>query len=158
MDARAGALVHPDPGEHLRASASAGRDARRRASAVILPTVIREASEFAVFRTFPDEPTFVTHRSVTGPTAVVEGDAPPAGLHGAIVVVERADPGWDWLFGHRIAGLITAFGGSNSHMAIRAAEFDLPAAVGVGPERFAELRNARTVELDCARRRIVTVA
>jgi hypothetical protein len=41
-------------------------------------------------------------------------------------------PGFDWLFAYPIAGLITAWGGANSHMAIRAGELDLPAVIGAG--------------------------
>jgi phosphoenolpyruvate-protein kinase (PTS system EI component) len=36
-----------------------------------------------------------------------------------IVVIENADPGYDWIFTKNIVGLITKYGGANSHMAIR---------------------------------------
>ena len=35
-------------------------------------------------------------------------------------------------FFHKIKGLITKYGGANSHMAIRAAEIGLPSVIGVG--------------------------
>ena len=53
-------------------------------------------------------------------------------LAGAIVCIPGADPGYDWIFSQGIAGLITAFGGANSHMAIRAAELGIPAVIGAG--------------------------
>ena len=65
-------------------------------------------------------------------------EAPPAGsrtdgdVAGRIVLIPSADPGYDWLLARDIAGLITMFGGANSHMAVRAAECSLPAAIGVG--------------------------
>ena len=43
-----------------------------------------------------------------------------------IIFIENADPGYDWLFGLGISGLVTKYGGANSHMAIRCAEFSLP--------------------------------
>ncbi|MBK1652707.1 PEP-utilizing enzyme [Halorhodospira halochloris] len=65
-----------------------------------------------------------------------------------MALIPQADPGYDWLFGQGIAGLITLFGGANSHMAIRAAEFGLPAAIGVGEQRYREVAQARVLELD----------
>ena len=65
-------------------------------------------------------------------------------------MIRAADPGYDWIFGHEIAGLITQYGGVASHMAIRAAEFGLPAAIGCGEVIFERLRNMSWIELDCA--------
>lgn len=59
-----------------------------------------------------------------------------AALSGKIVCIENADPGFDWIFTRNIGGLITKFGGANSHMTIRCAEYDLPAAIGVGSQIF----------------------
>ena len=55
---------------------------------------------------------------------------------GHIILTERADPGHDWIFLNPIAGLITKYGGSNSHMAIRCAELGIPAAIGCGEQLF----------------------
>ena len=57
-------------------------------------------------------------------------------LTGAIICMENADPGFDWIFTRSIAGLVTRFGGTNSHMAVRCAEYGLPAAIGVGERLF----------------------
>ena len=54
------------------------------------------------------------------------------------------------LFGQGIVGLVTLYGGANSHMAIRAAEFGLPAAIGIGEQRYRELAQARVLELSPA--------
>ena len=58
--------------------------------------------------------------------------------------------GFDWIFSRKIAGLITMFGGANSHMAIRCAEFSIPAAIGCGSVLYEATRSAGSVELDCA--------
>lgn len=42
-------------------------------------------------------------------------------------------------------------------MAIRAAEFGLPAAIGVGEVKMEALSKAEVVELDCAARRIMVL-
>ena len=48
-----------------------------------------------------------------------------------------------------IRGLITQYGGANSHMAIRAAEMGLPAAIGVGTALYESLAGMDAIELDC---------
>ena len=68
--------------------------------------------------------------------------------------IERADPGYDWLFNHGIKGLITQFGGANSHMAIRAAETGLPAAIGVDKKSYEYLSSSNVIQLDCTHRSI----
>ena len=70
------------------------------------------------------------------------------------MLIPQADPGYDWLFGCNIGGLITQYGGANSHMAIRAAEIGLPAAIGVGDKLYDKLSKAQSLELDCANQTI----
>ena len=55
-----------------------------------------------------------------------------------IIAIPNADPGFDWIFSHNIAGLISQFGGANSHMAIRCAELGIPAAIGIGDKLYEE--------------------
>ena len=74
----------------------------------------------------------------------------PYDLDDKIVIIRAADPGYDWIFGHKIAGLITEYGGIASHMAIRAAEFGLPAAIGCGAKLLNSIRGSQKIELDCA--------
>jgi phosphoenolpyruvate-protein kinase (PTS system EI component) len=75
-------------------------------------------------------------------------------LAGAIVAIPSADPGFDWLFSHNIAGFITAYGGANSHMAIRANELGLPAIIGAGETLYGKWSMARLLNIDCANRRV----
>ena len=69
-------------------------------------------------------------------------------LFGKVVCIENADQGYDWIFAKGIKGLVTKFGGANSHMAIRCAEFGLPAAIGCGEQTFERLVAARQIELN----------
>lgn len=69
-------------------------------------------------------------------------------LSGCIVCIENADPGFDWIFTRGIAGLVTKFGGANSHMAIRCAEYGLPAAIGVGEKMYAEISSSAQATLN----------
>ena len=86
--------------------------------------------------------------NVVSQAAVLDGISDTQ-LSGKIVIISQADPGYDWLFGYNISGLITQYGGANSHMAIRSAELGLPAAIGVGEKIYEDLRSAKIIELDC---------
>ncbi|HET6449478.1 MAG TPA: PEP-utilizing enzyme [Conexibacter sp.] len=126
-----------------------GRERYRITETLCAPALLREEADLGSFVTMENEPNFVTHaRVIARPADVARGDA----LDGRIAMIASADPGWDWIFTHDIAGLITAFGGANSHMALRALELELPAAIGVGEDRFRQWLTAPTLELDGANR------
>ncbi len=135
--------------EVVREHAEQGRRARELTEALQLPPVLSAEADLDAFVLRADTPNFVGTRSVIAPVIVLDAEAAPtADVRGRIVLIPRADPGFDWLFGHGLAGLVTLYGGANSHMAIRAAEFGLPAAIGVGEQRFRALTSASEVELD----------
>ncbi len=69
-------------------------------------------------------------------------------LDNKIVCIRGADPGYDFIFDNEISGLITAYGGINSHMSIRCSELNIPAAIGVGSVNFNEIINSKKVSLD----------
>ena len=148
-------LDHPpaDLDSWLEERVREGQERHAITQSVELPPLLFNENDFVVFERPTREPNFVTSEAVTA--AVVELDeesVDPDLLDGRLVMIEAADPGYDWLFGHDIAGLITMYGGANSHMAVRAAEFELPAAIGVGEGRYESLRGAEIVELDCSAR------
>ena len=67
-----------------------------------------------------------------------------------IILIENADPGYDWIFTYKIKGLVTKYGGVNSHMAIRCREFNLPAAIGCGPQFYDKIKKIKNIILDCS--------
>lgn len=116
--------------------------------AVELPSVIVKETDFYSFERHASLPNYIGINSIT--TSVIELDNKIHDcLKGKIVMIQQADPGYDWLFGQDIAGLITQYGGANSHMAIRSAEIGLPAAIGVGDKIYDSLLTAKVIELDC---------
>ena len=125
-----------------------GRKRHTVAQAVELPPLLCDEEDFLCFERPAREPNFVTAETVRADLAEPEAEADPE-LDGKIVMIPQADPGYDWFFGYDIEGLITMYGGTNSHMAIRAAEFGLPAAIGVGESLYEQLSGADVVELDC---------
>ncbi|MEW6999749.1 PEP-utilizing enzyme [Colwelliaceae bacterium BS250] len=117
-------------------------------SAIELPSFIQQNIDLFCFERLASQPNFVTSSRVEGKIHCLDTHQ-EENLKNKIVLIQQADPGYDWLFGHGIAGLITQFGGANSHMAIRAAEIGLPAAIGVGEKLYEEISTMHMVELDC---------
>ncbi len=150
----------PELGEGLRRHGLAARMRRERQSLVYLPGVITHESDLTIVRSTVSRPNFVTSGRVRGELlhlgVTAAGDA--GALRDRVVLLEGADPGYDWIFAHGIAGLVTRYGGANSHMTIRCAEFGLPAAIGCGDTLYEALRRARSVDLDCAGETIRVVA
>lgn len=117
-----------------------------------LPPLLCRDEDLSVFLYPATQPNFVGTARIRAACVVIgEGDD-GLDLSGKIALIQQADPGYDWLFGRQIAGLITLYGGANSHMAIRAAEFGLPAALGVGETRYRTLAAASVLELDAGNR------
>ncbi len=129
------------------------REAYQINRAIRLPHLICEPSDIDVVRLPLGHPTFITGKMVTAPAKRL-ASADATNIDGHIVLIESADPGFDWIFSHKLAGLITKYGGANSHMAIRSAEFGLPAAIGCGELLFETLSRAAVIDLDCGARKI----
>ena len=142
-----------DPGR-LREKAMEAAERHLVTRAMRLPHLIVEPDDLDVVRPLRGRATFITGRSVTAP-AIHLASSDVSRINGRIVLIESADPGYDWIFSHEIVGLVTKFGGTNSHMAIRCAEFALPAAIGCGERLFSELLKSPVIELDCANRRLI---
>ncbi|MBF0125682.1 MAG: phosphoenolpyruvate synthase [Magnetococcales bacterium] len=140
-----------DPRDLLGRSIEQGRARYRETLAVSLPPVLAGPEDVWAFEWPESQPNFITQKQVTA--GVVGCDA-RGELAGALVCIPNADPGFDWLFAYPIAGLITAWGGVNSHMAIRAGELGLPAVIGAGEILYRRWSGARRLHVDCAGRRV----
>lgn len=145
-----------DGGADLRRQVAREMELHRISQVIELPPLICRTEDFWGFELPPSQPNFVTRHSVTAP--VVKVTHASDDLAGCVALIPQADPGFDWLFAHGIAGLITMYGGSNSHMTIRSAELDLPAAIGVGQALYEQLADATLIDLDCGTRQIRIVS
>ncbi|MDX2223614.1 MAG: PEP/pyruvate-binding domain-containing protein [Rhodospirillaceae bacterium] len=143
-----------DPADVLARSIAEGRARFAETTLVRLPPLITAPEQAWAFHLPEAAPNFVTRNRTVGPVAVPVRSGAGAALRGAIVCIPSADPGYDWLFSWGIAGLVTAYGGANSHMAIRAGELGLPAAIGVGDTLFARLARARRILIDAGAQRL----
>ena len=118
--------------------------------AIHLPPVISSGEAVYGFEIPGCEPNFITLKQVTGDTCQDLSTE----LHGKIVFIPAADPGYDWIFSRGIAGFITMYGGANSHMAIRAGELGLPAIIGAGEVLYHQWSQAPRLRLDCQSKKV----
>ncbi|MBK1658600.1 PEP/pyruvate-binding domain-containing protein [Paracraurococcus ruber] len=139
-----------DPRAALAESIAAGRARHAVTRSLVLPPLLTDPGAVWDFALPPTEPNYVTQGRAIGRVATAES----RDLAGAIVMIPSADPGFDWIFSRGIAGFVTAYGGVNSHMAIRAAELGLPAVVGAGEALFAHWSQARLLEVDTGNRQV----
>ena len=119
-----------------------------------LPSIILNESDVFYFFDSKSEPNYITDKSVVGNIHIYCNGSKIKNISGKIVLIESADPGYDWIFSHNIIGLITKYGGANSHMAIRSNELGIPAAIGVG-RLYDSLISTKVVEIDSTSKRIL---
>ena len=78
-------------------------------------------------------------------------------LRNKIILIENADPGYDFLFNYQIKGLITMYGGPNSHMAIRCNELDIPAIIGIGKNEYYEIAKSNIMQIDTSLKKYIII-
>lgn len=124
--------------------------------AIKLPNVIKDKKDIFSFFLEENEPNFITLKRVKS-AVVTEKDIMSINVKNKIVCIKSADPGYDYLFSKSIAGLITCYGGANSHMAIRCAELGIPAVIGCGENSFTKYCQKKNLEIDAANRQVIII-
>ena len=115
---------------------------------LVLPPLITDLSDIFSFKWPMSSPNYITQRRVIANTVK---HTERENLAGKIVFMPNADPGFDWIFLQPISGLVTTWGGANSHMAIRAGELGIPAVIGAGEILYEKWSKANTINLDCGK-------
>ncbi len=133
----------------FKESVIAGKKDYNITKSVTLPPLILEPSDIWYFY-YPDTgPNYITLDKAKGKAVVLKDGKTQQDIRDKILLIPSADPGYDWIFSHRIRGFITMYGGANSHMAIRAGELGIPAVIGIGEKQFNKYKTAVTLEIDC---------
>lgn len=114
-----------------------------------LPFIISSIDDIYVCSIRHVKPNFITEKLINSETKVLSKKNMNENLKGKIILIENADPGYDWIFGYNIRGLITKHGGVNSHMAIRCQELNIPAVIGVGENNYQLILKSSKILLDC---------
>ena len=119
-----------------------------------LPANIFHENDIYCFKLEKDEPNFISNKNVISDIYNLTNFVKSKHYENKIICIENADPGYDFLFSYKIKGLITKYGGVNSHMAIRCNELGIAAAIGVGEKIFSNLINSNKVQLNCQNKTI----
>ena len=123
---------------------------------VVLPSLIFSENDFEIVQYNIAEPNYITNKKLTSEIIHLKYfDEIITDLNNKIILIENADPGYDWIFTKNPSALITKYGGVASHMSIRCAEIGLPAAVGCGEILFEKLKSAHKILLDCENKEIL---
>jgi len=124
-------------------------DSYKFSQSIMSPDVITDSKNFYYFHSLNCKENYITKKTKVGEVILFNKLSNFKSVTDKIVLIENADPGFDFLFSHRIGGLITKYGGSNSHMAIRCMELGLPAIIGVGDKIYDQLSASKKIFIDC---------
>lgn len=130
-----------------------GKKEHQLASRILLPSLITTKEQTYHYALMFEQANFITTKRISGKVVKLDNNK-TQDLSGAIVFIEAADPGYDWIFSKGIGGFITKYGGCNSHMAIRANEQNIAAIVGAGEVLFNRWINAQNITIDCANKKV----
>jgi len=138
--------------EHLTKAVDENKEKWKLSRSIRLPQLLADCEGVDVVPFQVSQPNFISSKKITGEVMFLDTGFTSDQITGKVILIENADPGFDWIFSQEIIALITKYGGANSHMAIRCAEFGIPAAIGCGEQRFETLKKARSIVLDCSSR------
>ena len=114
-----------------------------------LPEVITSISDFEIFHELSSEENYITEKNTLGELVELKKINKFEKLRNKIILIESADPGYDFVFSYNIKGLITKYGGQNSHMSIRCNELNLPSIIGIGEKKYNSLIHSNKIYIDC---------
>tara|TARA_Y100000741_G_scaffold360868_1_gene343853 strand:- start:3658 stop:5961 length:2304 start_codon:yes stop_codon:yes gene_type:complete len=118
-----------------------------------LPDVINEGKDLFIQKKLEAKINFISNKIIRSKIINYEYVDLINSLDG-IVCIENADPGYDFIFSKNIKGLVTKYGGQNSHMAIRCAEKNMPALIGVGEKLYNEIVESKFININCVEKKI----
>ncbi|MET0229921.1 MAG: PEP-utilizing enzyme [Rhodanobacteraceae bacterium] len=123
-------------GTAQRERARAARELHEVESRLRMPLLIGDGA-LDVVTFLPGRPNYLGRGRAHGRPVKADAYSRPETVpRHAMLAIASADPGFEWMFLHKPAAIVTAYGGPNSHIAIRCAELGVPALLGVGPEAF----------------------
>jgi len=119
-----------------------------------LPYLVTSPNDFYVSSILITKPNFITKKIIEANTLIIDDPNNEINVKDKIIIIENADPGYDWILSQKIKGLITKYGGVNSHMSIRCEELNIPASIGVGEKIFDDMCKSSKIILNCKENKI----
>ena len=123
-----------------------------------VPFLITNKNDLFIASNLLTKPNFITKKVIRGDTKHLVKEKDKINLKNKIVLIENADPGFDWIFSYNILGLITKYGGVNSHMSIRCEEMNIAAVIGIGNENFEKIKDNNKVILNCKNEQVSIIS
>ena len=120
---------------------------------ISLPDIIKSPRDLYIRVKKFDKINYISDKKITSKVIKYNKNIKKNDYNG-IICIENADPGYDFLFSKNIKGLVTKYGGLNSHMAIRCSELNLPALIGVGEKNFNKIIEHKSLNIDCITKKI----
>ena len=124
-------------------------------TAIRLPQILHDDSGVFIVPFQVSHPNFITNKKVESAAIFIDTKDTDIELNNKIILIENADPGFDWIFSKRIAGLVTKYGGVNSHMSIRCEELNIPAIIGLGNDNFEKIKNNSLITVNCKNKQLI---
>ena len=140
----------------IKQSIKQGKEIYKEASFISLPPLICDHNDIWGFKLPETLPNLITQESITASTILLQKNS--SSIKDCIICIPFADPGYDWIFSYDIAGLITCYGGLNSHMAIRAGEMGIPAVIGCGETKFKRWSNSKVLRINCNNKEVLIIS
>jgi phosphoenolpyruvate synthase/pyruvate phosphate dikinase len=133
------------------------KKSQKRNDLLVLPPIISSIDDFELIEYHDAKPNYITTKITTSELISLNDLKNTQNIENKIILLDHADPGYDWIFTRNPAGLITKYGGVASHMSIRCSEVSLPAAIGCGEIIYEKLQNASKIMLDCKNNQIIVL-
>ena len=137
----------------IASSISLGKSQHCASQTIHLPSLILDKQQTYNYTLMHEEPNFITLNTISGRVCKLN-QLKQQNMSGCIVFIESADPGFDWIFSKNILAFVTKYGGCNSHMAIRAAELNMPAVIGCGSTLFNQWAESTILTIDCSNKKV----
>ena len=120
-----------------------------------LPYLITNFNDFFIASNLLTKPNFVTDKVITRKVIEIKNKNFNLNLSNKVILIENADPGFDWIFSNQIGGLVTKYGGINSHMSIRCEELNIPAVIGLGNDNFEKIKKNSVITINCKNKQLI---
>ena len=127
---------------------------------ISLPDVISNKEDIYYYEEILKNGNYITQNKIVGKTKYLKYNTNKniSNLKDKIIIIENADPGFDYIFTYGIKGLITKYGGANSHMAIRCLEMNIPAIIGIGQKKYSEIMKSNILSIDCMQKNYLIIS